>query len=102
MCVAIVYTLLNKILVHYNYIKANNTNHYRPHYLTDSMCGSHCMSGGGTPRYVTGVKELRSADVGPMRDCMEASQGMADTSKFLLGNVKDMLSSSKKVVWHKN
>jgi hypothetical protein len=79
-------------------MEANNTNYYRPQCLTDSMCGSHFMSGGGTPHHGTGVKELRSMDVGPMCDCLHASQGRAATSQFLLGSVKDMLSSSKKVV----
>jgi hypothetical protein len=76
-CVATIYKLFNKILVCNDYMKANNTNYYRPHCLTYYMCGSHYMSGDVTPRHGTGVKELRYADVDPMCDCLEASQGRA-------------------------
>jgi hypothetical protein len=58
-----VYKLFNKILVHNDYMKANNTNYHRPYYLTNSMCGSHCVSGGGAPHHGTDTKELRSANV---------------------------------------
>jgi hypothetical protein len=77
MCVATVYKLFNKMLVHNDYMKANNTNYYRPHCLTNFMCGSHCVSGGGTPRHGTGTKELRSADMGLVHYCLEASEGRA-------------------------